>query len=91
MVDLFLFREPETEEEKEEAKYIEPALGEDASEFLQTVPAQVVSNWDGTGDATWSGDWNDQAAAAGAPPGAAAPGAPGSWDQTVGAGQTWDQ
>jgi small subunit ribosomal protein SAe len=85
MVDLFLFREPETEEEKEEGgKYIEGPVGDETNEFLQTVPSQVASNWDGATDATWSGDWNDQPAAP------AAPAAPGTWDQSV-TGQSWDQ
>jgi len=88
MVDLFLFREPEQEEEKEESgKYIEPA-GDETNEFLQTVPSQVASNWDGAADATWSGDWNDQPAVPPAPGSTAAP--PASWDNTVTQG-SWDQ
>jgi len=85
MVDLFFYREPEAEEEKEE-KYIEGPVGDETNEFAQTVPAQVASNWDGAADANWSGDWNDQSAAAAA----AAPAAAGSsWDQSVGT-QSWD-
>jgi len=86
MVDLFLFREPETEEEKEEGGkgYIEGGpVGDETNEFLQTVPSQVASNWDGAADATWSGDWNDQPAAPAAPAGS-------TWDQSV-SGQSWDQ
>jgi len=85
MVDLFLFREPETEEEKDEGGkgYIEGPTGDETNEFLQTVPSQVASNWDGAADATWSGDWNDQPATPAAPAGS-------SWDQSV-SGQSWDQ
>jgi len=85
MVDLFLYREPEAEEEKDEGKPYETQQIEDASEYLQTIPAQVTSNWDGSGEAQWTtGDWNQETAAVPAAPGAS------TWDQTVGS-QAWDQ
>lgn len=82
MVDLFLYREPEAEEDKEEAKY-DNQITEEPTDYslAQTVPAPVAgAGWEGQADATWSGDWNDQQAAV---PPAPAAGPGGSWDQTV--------
>jgi len=94
MVDLFLFREPEADEDKEEAREA-PLLGgvggDETNEYLQTVPPQVAANWDGTTgtETSWSGDWNDQPATAAAAAATAAPVAGSSWDSNV--QSSWDQ
>jgi small subunit ribosomal protein SAe len=81
MVDLFLYREPEAEEDKEETKY-DNQITEEATDYTlpQSAPAPAAgAGWEGGADATWTGDWEQ----------AATPAAPGSWDQS--AGQSWDQ
>jgi len=86
MVDLFLYREPEADEDKEEIKYDNQA--EEPSDYsLAQTSAPPAGNWEGGAptDATWNGDWSEQSGAAAA---AAAPSS-GSWDQS--AGQSWDQ
>jgi len=88
MVDLFLYREPEAEEDKEESSKYDNQITEDATDYslAQTTAAPAAgAGWEGTADATWTGDWNDQAggaAATSAPPAA-------SWDAS--AAQSWDQ
>jgi len=83
MVDLFLYREPEAEEDKEETKY-DNQITEEATDYTlaPSVPAPAGgAGWSEAGaDATWTGDWNEQGQA---------PAAPGTWDQS--AGQSWDQ
>jgi len=98
MVDLFLYREPEAEEEKEETKFEQNV--EEPSDYLggsQAIAAPAGGapggpGWEGQvgGDASWSGDWNDQQQQqqGSAAPAAGQQGA-GSWDQTV--NQSWDQ
>jgi len=87
MVDLFFYREPEVDEEKEEARDV-PLLGaggDEAAEYQAAPAAATGANWEGAADATWSGDWNESA-------NAAAPAAPvqATWDQTQ-AQSSWDQ
>jgi len=89
MVDLFFFREPEVDEDKEEAREV-PLLGagEEAAEYTAAPAAATGANWDqSAADTTWTGDWNDATGAA-VPPAAAQ--VAGSWDQSAGQG-SWDQ
>jgi small subunit ribosomal protein SAe len=87
MVDLFLYREPEADEDKDEnSKFDNQIAGEDTTDFAaQTAPAPTAgAGWENNADANWTGDWNDQGAAT------AAASAPGStWDPS--AAQSWDQ
>jgi len=89
MVDLFLYREPEAEEDKEEAKYDNQVADEPTDYSLAQATPATGGNWEGAAtDANWTGDWsNDQAAPAA---GTAAPS--GSWDQgaTATTGQSWE-
>jgi len=87
MVDLFLYREPEAEEDKEEAKYEQ--ITEDATDYslAATSAPQTGAGWEGAAaDANWTGDWNDSQAtqATGAPPASA------TWDQSA-TGTSWEQ
>lgn len=87
MVDLFLYREPEAEEDKEEAKYDNQVADEPADYALaQTSAPAAGGNWEGAPEANWTGDWSNEQAA----PAAAAPS--GSWDQGAAAtsGQSWE-
>jgi len=87
MVDLFLYREPETEEVLEESGKYDNAQIEDATDYSQNVaPPTTEAGWQGEANATWTGDWGDQGAS-GAPP--VAPPAGAGWDST--ATQSWDQ
>jgi small subunit ribosomal protein SAe len=88
MVDLFLYREPEAEEDKEETKY-DAQITEEAADYsfggAQAVAAPAAStNWEGAADPNWTGDWSEQSAAAAAPAAAAG----GNWDQN--ATPSWD-
>jgi small subunit ribosomal protein SAe len=85
MVDLFLYREPETEEDKED-KY-DNQIAEDTTDYaLTAAPAPAAgAGWEGQADANWTGDWNDQATGAVPPQATQA----ASWDAS--AGQSWDQ
>jgi len=79
MVDLFLYREPEADEEKEEAKY-DNQIAEEPAEYnaAATSVPPVGAGWEGAPtDANWTGDWNEAQGAAPAAPVAA------SWDQTT--------
>jgi len=87
MVDLFLYREPEAEEDKEESNKYDNQQIEDATDYslTQTVAAPAAgAGWEGNTE-TWTGDWNDQA---GAGAGAAPPAGSASWDAS--AGQNWE-
>ena len=98
-MDLFLYREPEAEEDKEEASKYDTQITEDNTDYslAQTVSTPAAgAGWEGNADATWTGDWNDQAggagagaAGAGAAAGATQGAAGGSWDPS--ATQSWDQ
>jgi small subunit ribosomal protein SAe len=89
MVDLFLYREPEADEEKEETKF-DNQITEEPTDYpsSQTVPASVPgASWEGQGgDSTWTGDWNDTQATGGPPVSSAA----STWDPTT-TTQSWDQ
>jgi small subunit ribosomal protein SAe len=87
MVDLFLYREPEAEEDKEEPKY-ESQAQEEVTDYAAAPAAPAAgANWDGAAETNWTGDWNEQSSQA--PPQGQ------SWDQAAPAAttttQSWDQ
>jgi len=84
MVDLFFYREPEETERDEERNTFEtPALEEGAGEWAgSTVPAEITSTWEGSGNAEWNtgAEWGNEGAS----------GVAGSsWDNSVGT-SGWD-
>jgi len=86
MVDLFLFREPEADEDKEEPKQFD-AAPEDNPDFSQNTPA-ASTNWDASNEGQWaSQDWSEQSGTT--PATSAAP--PASWDPSVAGQGSWDQ
>jgi len=90
MVDLFFYREPE-ETENDKIEGAPEAVTDAAWQEGSSVPAEVTSTWDASGNAEWGaggGEWGGEAGQAAAATGAAAPAA-GGWDSTVSDG--WGQ
>jgi len=82
MVDLFFYREPEETDRDEERPTYESAPIEEGGADWQgsNVPAEITSNWEGTGNAEWNagGEWGNEGAAPA-----------GTWDTSVGA-TSWE-
>lgn len=85
MVDLFLFREPEADEEEKDNKLFENPTEENA-DYPQAAPA-LPGTWDATNEGQWSQDWSEQSGAT--PATTSAP--PASWDPSVTGQGSWDQ
>jgi len=90
MVDLFLFREPEADEEKDESKFLDAPAGAGGEETNEYVAAAVpqASNWDPSADQSWSNEnWGGDQPATAVPATTAAPSAGSNWDPS----SSWDQ